>query len=328
MAVPMISETPTNPLRYAVIFPGQGSQSVGMLADWAQDFAQVKQTFDQASEAVGFDLWAICQGTHPTLRLDDTAYTQPALLTASMAIWRILRDEFAIAPAYLAGHSLGEYSALCASGVLCLEDAVRLVHQRGQYMTQAVQDIDTKMAAVLGLDDEQVHSLCEQVETCSDKAIVSPANFNAVGQVVIAGNTVGVDSAIEQVLSLGKKAVALNVSVPSHCRLMQPASEQLAQQFSQIHFNAPSIPVLQNRHARVEADTIALQQALIEQLSMPVLWSSIQNRLADKHIGLQIECGSGNVLTNLAKRQNQKIPTLATDKVTKLEDIRQALTVS
>ena len=315
----------TPAMRYAVIFPGQGSQSIGMLADWTQTYPQVMQTFERASAALGFDLWAICQGTHPEFNLDNTAYTQPALLTASMAIWQVLTDELAIAPAYLAGHSLGEYSALCAAGVLTLEDAVRLVHHRGQYMSEAVQGVSTKMAALLGLDDEQVSILCEQIREQNSDAIVSPANFNAVGQVVIAGNSVGVDRVIEQVVILGKKAVPLNVSVPSHCQLMQPASEKLAQQLAKVSFTAPKIPVIQNRHAQVEADIKHIKQALIEQLSMPVLWSKTEEKLAAKHITLQIECGSGNVLTNLAKRQSQKITTLATDKVSKLADIKQAL---
>lgn len=324
----MTTQTPaptTLPPRYAVIFPGQGSQSVGMLADWAEQYPQVRQTFQITSDALGFDLWAVCQGTHPEFSLDDTAYTQPALLTASMAIWQVLRDELNIEPAYLAGHSLGEYSALCAAGVFSLADAVRLVHHRGQYMSAAMENQSGKMAAVLGLEDEQVRLICEEVESQNADAIVSPANFNAVGQIVIAGNEVGVDKAVEQATALGKRAVPLNVSVPSHCRLMQPASDKLAAEFANVTFNAPTIPVIQNRHARVEADIDAVKQALIEQLSLPVLWSATENRLADKHIKLQIECGSGNVLTNLAKRQAQKVPALATDKVAKLEEIRQAL---
>lgn len=312
-------------LRYAVIFPGQGSQSVGMLADWAADYPQIQQTFERASQALGFDLWAICQGTHPTLSLDDTAYTQPALLAASLAIWQVLKDELNIAPAYVAGHSLGEYSALCVAGVLTLEDAVRLVHHRGRYMQQAVQGVSTKMAALLGLEDEQVSIICEQVREHHADAIVSPANFNAVGQVVIAGNSLGVDKVLEQVATLGKKAVPLNVSVPSHCELMQPACDKLAQELGKVTFHPATIPVIQNRHARVEADTHAIKQALIEQLNMPVLWSLTEQRLADKHIQLQIECGSGNVLTNLAKRQTVKIASVATDKVNKLDEVRQAL---
>ncbi len=316
------------PHRIAVLFPGQGSQSVGMLADWAEQYPQVKQTFASASDALGFDLWAVCQGEHE-FNLNDTAYTQPALLTASMAIWRVLQQEFSLKPNYLAGHSLGEYSALCASGVISLTDAVVLVHQRGQYMTEALQLFDRpqfgKMAAVLGLADEQVQLICEQVVEATPQAIVSPANFNSPGQVVVAGNELGVDLVMEQVASLGNKSVPLKVSVPSHCQLMQPASEKLAEKLQAIRFNVPQIPVIQNRHARVEADINAIKKALIEQLSMPVQWSKTADLLATKHLDFQIECGSGNVLTNLAKRQQQKIETLATDKVTKLDKIRELI---
>lgn len=310
---------------YAVIFPGQGSQSVGMLYDWAEKYPQVRQTFHEASDVLGFDLWSVSQGLDDSRDVDDTAFTQPSLLTASMAIWRVLCDEFAIDPCYLAGHSLGEYSALCASGVIDFADAVRLVHHRGLYMQEAVRYQDGKMSAVLGLDDEQARLICEQVEQMEPEAIVSPANFNAVGQVVIAGNALGVDLANEQIKSLGNRSVPLKVSVPSHCRLMQPASVKLAEELNQISFHPPQIPVLQNRYAKVENDIQAIKTALIEQLSMPVLWSDIQNRLADKHMDFQIECGSGNVLTNLAKRQAQKIPSVATDKVTKMDEIKALL---
>lgn len=311
--------------RLAVLFPGQGSQTVGMLADWAETYPQVKTTFSQASDVLGFDLWAIAQGTDSLRSLDDTAFTQPALLTASMAIWRILIEEFELKPAYLAGHSLGEYSALCAAGVLSLTDAVTLVHERGKLMTQAVSGQQGKMAAVLGLDDDQVRTICEMVMETHSEAIVSPANFNSPGQVVIAGNEVGVNFAMEQVAALGNKSMALKVSVPSHCQLMQLASEQLAKRLNAIDFATPQIPVLQNRHARVETDVNAIKQALIEQLSQPVLWSKTEDVLAAKHMSLQIECGSGNVLTNLAKRQNRKIETIPTDKVVRLEKIREVV---
>lgn len=319
------SQNTSQSSRLAVIFPGQGSQAVGMLADWAEAFPQIQNTFEQASNAVGFDIWAICQGNDSQRSLDDTAFTQPALLTASMAIWQVLQDEMSLKPSYLAGHSLGEYSALCASGVISLADAVKLVHERGQLMTQAMSNQTGKMAAVLGLEDSQVQAICDMVAENNTGAIVSPANFNSPGQVVIAGNEVGVDLAMEQVASLGNKSMPLKVSVPSHCQLMQPAADKLAERLNAIHFNAPQIPVIQNRHARVEADVNAIKQALIEQLSLPVLWSKTEDVLAAKHMNLQIECGSGNVLTNLAKRQNQKIETLPTDKVVRLDKIREML---
>lgn len=312
--------------RYAVIFPGQGSQSVGMLADWAEQYPQVKETFATASEVLGFDLWAVCQGEHSTNHLDNTAYTQPALLTASMAIWQVLQQQFDLKPSYLAGHSLGEYSALCASGVIAFTDAVALVHQRGQYMTEAMNQQSGKMAAVLGLTDEQVEAVCEQITENHSQAIVSPANFNSPGQVVIAGNEVGVNLVLEQVTALGNRSVPLKVSVPSHCQLMQPASEKLAEKLQAITFKPAKIPVIQNRHARVEKDISAIKQALIEQLNMPVLWSKTENVLANKHINFQIECGSGNVLTNLAKRQQQKIETFSTDKVIRLDKLKEMMT--
>ena len=312
-------------MKYAVIFPGQGSQSVGMLQDWAAQYSTVKATFDEASTALGFDLWAICQGAAGAASLDDTAYTQPALLTASMAIWRVLRDELDLQPAYVAGHSLGEYSALCAAGVLSLADAVKLVHQRGQYMSAAMQSQTGKMAAILGLPDEDVQQICAAVVAAHTQAVVSPANFNAPGQVVIAGNVAGVDLVSEKIIALGKKSMPLKVSVPSHCQLMTPATDKLAAELETVTFNPPSIPVIQNRHARVENDVTAIKQALIEQLNMPVLWSTIENNLANAQISLQIECGSGSVLTGLAKRQAQKINTLATDTVAKLDNIKQQL---
>lgn len=212
--------------RVAVIFPGQGSQTIGMMDELAEHFSVVKTTFDEASGALGVDLWEI---THDESRLNKTEFTQPALLTASVAIWQIVKDKLSaqgITPLCLAGHSLGEYSALVASGVLSLTDAVKLVHERGKLMTGAVAGIDTQMVAVLGLDDEQVASLCE--DATENAGIVGPANFNSPGQVVIAGTQVGVSHVLSAVESLGKKAVPLKVSVPSHCELMNPASDALA----------------------------------------------------------------------------------------------------
>lgn len=329
-ANPDKSATPLNTAsaKYAVIFPGQGSQSVGMLADWADAYPAVTATFEEASDALGFDLWAVCQGQAGAPSLDDTAYTQPALLTASIAIWRVLQAELNLQPAYLAGHSLGEYSALCAAGVLSLADAVKLVHKRGQYMTAAMQSQTGKMAAILGMPDVDVQQICEEVVAQHPQAVVSPANFNAPGQVVIAGNVAGVDLASEQVIALGKKSMPLKVSVPSHCQLMTPATEQLAAELDTVQFHTPTIPVMQNRHARVETDVPAIKQALIEQLNMPVLWSTIENNLADAQVTLQIECGSGSVLTGLAKRQAQKIETIATDTVAKLDSLTQRLSAN
>lgn len=309
----------TQTKRVAVIFPGQGSQSIGMLDELAEQFDVVKTTFDEASSALGVDLWEI---THDETRLHDTKYTQPALLTASIAIWRIITPVLArqdIKPAYLAGHSLGEYSALVASGVLSLADAVCLVHERGKLMTDAVAGMDTQMAAVLGLEDEQVASLCE--DATENAGIVDTANFNSPAQVVIAGTQVGVSHVLSAVETLGKKAVPLKVSVPSHCALMKPASEKLSELLNQTDFHPASIPVIQNRHAEVHKSIIDIKESLIEQLSMPVQWTKTMQELADKQIELVIECGPGNVLSNLAKRQETPITALPTDKLARLEKL-------
>ncbi|WP_019671663.1 ACP S-malonyltransferase [Psychrobacter lutiphocae] len=310
------------PRRIAVVFPGQGSQAVGMLNELAEVYPIVEQTFNEASEALGFDLWAICQDE---VELAKTEYTQPALLTASIAVWRILQEATDIEPIYLAGHSLGEYSALCAAGAICLADAVKLVHARGQLMQQAVDGIATKMAAVLGLDNNQVISICEQIESNNDDAIVSPANFNSPGQVVVAGNLRGMEILSQQIQCTGKRMVPLKVSVPSHTALMQPASEALAEKLAECEFQSPNIPVIQNRDASEEKTIIAIKKALAEQLSHPVLWTQTMQKLADKHINLIIECGAGTVLSNLAKRQETPITAYATDKPERLTKLFEKL---
>lgn len=305
--------------RIAVVFPGQGSQSVGMMNELAEHFPVVKSTFDEASAALGFDLWQITQDES---RLHKTKYTQPALLAASVAIWRIVYDKLSvqnIEPICLAGHSLGEYSALVAGGVLSLTDAVKLVHERGKYMTEAVAGIDTQMAAVLGLDDEQVASLCE--DASQNVGIANPANFNSPGQVVVAGTEVGVSHVLVAVENLGKKAVPLKVSVPSHCQLMNPATEKLATLLNDTAFKQAKISTIQNRHAVVHDDINDIKTSLIEQLSMPVQWAKTMQKLADKHIDVIIECGPGNVLSNLAKRQAEPILALPTDKLARLEKL-------
>ncbi|MDO5768172.1 MAG: ACP S-malonyltransferase [Psychrobacter sp.] len=322
--------------RTAVIFPGQGSQAVGMLQELSEIYPQIQQTFAKASELLEVDLWAICQDES---KLAMTEFTQPALLAASIAIWRILQPTFIDPesqsssptsfklpkPLFLAGHSLGEYSALCAAGVIRFEDAIPLVYKRGQLMQQAVAETSTAMAAVLGLEDQCVVTLCERTCDLIEGAVVNAANFNSPGQVVISGNKLGVDNVIENVQTTGKKAIPLKVSVPSHCALMQSASAALAQELEKITFFEPTIPVIQNRNARAETDTAAIKQALIEQLSEPVLWSQTMNILADKQIALLIECGSGNVLSNLAKRQAQPIISYPTDKPMRLDKLFKEL---
>ncbi|MCG3872473.1 ACP S-malonyltransferase [Psychrobacter sp. Ps7] len=315
----MVKKPPT---RIAVIFPGQGSQVVGMTSELAEIYPEILDTFTEASTALGEDLWAICQNEE---KLNQTQYTQPALLTASIAIWRILKQKITTAPCYLAGHSLGEYSALCAAEVISLADAVKLVHKRGQLMQEAVVGVDTAMAAVLGLEDNRVENLCEQATEHVEGAIVGAANFNSPGQVVISGNAAGVNAVIDKVQNTGKKSIPLKVSVPSHCALMEPASSALAEILAEIKFDQATIPVIQNRHARVESSAVGIKQALTEQLSQPVLWSKTMQELADKQINILIECGSGNVLSNLAKRQAQPITSYPTDKPARLDKLMEVL---
>lgn len=315
----MVKKQPT---RIAVLFPGQGSQVVGMLSELAETYPEIHDTFTEASTALGEDLWAICQDED---KLNQTQYTQPALLTASIAVWRILQQKIEDKPCYLAGHSLGEYSALCAAGVISLADAVKLVHKRGQLMQEAVVGVDTAMAAVLGLEDHRVENLCEQATEHVDDAIVGAANFNSPGQVVVSGNAAGVNAVIDKVQNTGKKAIPLKVSVPSHCALMEPATNALADELAAIQFDQAAIPVIQNRHARVESNSVAIKQALTEQLSEPVLWSKTMQELADKQINILIECGSGNVLSNLAKRQAHPIVSYPTDKPARLDKLMEVL---
>ena len=309
-------------IRIAVIFPGQGSQTLGMTAELAELYPQIKETFAEASAALGEDLWEICQDEE---RLNQTQYTQPALLATSIAIWRVLQDKLNKTPCYFAGHSLGEYSALCASGVISLSDAIRLVHKRGQLMQQAVEGIDTAMAAILGLEDQRVENLCEQAAEHVEGSVVGAANFNSPGQVVVSGNALGVNAVIDMVQNTGKKAIPLKVSVPSHCALMQPASDALAAALAEIQFDQATIPVIQNRHAHVETSASGIKQALTEQLSEPVLWSKTMQELADKQITVLIECGSGNVLSNLAKRQATPIASYPTDKPARLDKLMEVL---
>lgn len=315
----MVKKQPT---RIAVLFPGQGSQVVGMLSELAETYPEIHDTFTEASTALGEDLWAICQDED---KLNQTQYTQPALLTASIAVWRILQQKIEDKPCYLAGHSLGEYSALCAAGVISLADAVKLVHKRGQLMQEAVAGVDTAMAAVLGLEDHRVENLCEQATEHVDDAIVGAANFNSPGQVVVSGNAAGVNAVIDKVQNTGKKAIPLKVSVPSHCALMEPATNALADELAAIQFDQATIPVIQNRHARVESNAVAIKQALTEQLSEPVLWSKTMQELADKQINILIECGSGNALSNLAKRQAHPIVSYPTDKPARLDKLMEVL---
>jgi len=284
----------------AYVFPGQGSQSKGMLSDLAEQFESVQATFARASSVLGYDLWDLVQNdTNDTL--NQTHVTQPALLTASYAIWQIVTDKNP-QPDYLAGHSLGEYSALVCAGVLSLEDGVSLVKQRGEFMQQAVPPGEGAMYAIIGLDDERIEAICAQVQNDSGN-VVAPVNYNSPGQVVIAGAAASAEAAAGLCKEAGaKRALPLAVSVPSHCALMKPAAEQLSDVMASITFNAPAIPVINNVDVAIESDPEAIRSALVRQLYMPVQWTKTVEALHAKGIENLVEVGPGKVLTGLNKR--------------------------
>lgn len=283
----------------AFVFPGQGSQAVGMLSGLATDYALIGQTFAEASDALGYDLWALTQ-QGPAELLNQTDKTQPAILTASIALWRVWLAENGVRPGFVAGHSLGEYSALVAAGSLTLADAVRLVERRGQLMQEAVPAGQGGMAAILGLDDETVRAACGEA---AQGEVVSAVNFNAPGQVVIAGAAAAVARAIDACKARGaKRAMALPVSVPSHCDLMRPAAEKFAANVSGLAWQAPQIAIVQNTSAAVPADVETLQRDLLAQLYSPVRWVESIVTLAGLGVTELVECGPGKVLSGLNKR--------------------------
>lgn len=294
----------------AFVFPGQGSQSLGMLADLAAQHGLVKEAFGEASEALGYDLWALVQ-QGPEASLNETDKTQPAILTASIALWRLWLAEGGVRPTFVAGHSLGEYSALVASEALVFADAVRLVERRGQLMQQAVPAGQGGMAAILGLDDADVLAACAEA---ANGDVVSAVNFNAPGQVVIAGAATAVERAIEACKARGaKRAMPLPVSVPSHCALMRPAAEQFAEAVNALAWQAPKIALVQNVSAAVPADLQSLQSDLLAQLYSPVRWVEAVVALSEKGVTEMVECGPGKVLAGLNKRCVKGINTYNLD---------------
>jgi [acyl-carrier-protein] S-malonyltransferase len=284
--------------KIAFIFPGQGSQKLGMLNELAAQFPVVKSTFDEAAQALGYDLWDITQNDEA--KLNQTEYTQPAVLAASIALWRVWQQKTQQMPQLMAGHSLGEYSALVCAESIGFADALRLVRLRGQLMQTAVPKEQGAMAAILGLDDQGVIEACKQA---AQDEVVSAVNFNAPGQVVIAGKRNAVTRAIETAKSLGaKKALLLSVSVPSHCELMRPAAESLAQALEQISIQTPKIGVVQNVDANIHQSPEAIRSALVQQLYNPVQWVKSVQRLYQESCRTFIECGPGKVLTGLNRR--------------------------
>ncbi|WP_010488925.1 ACP S-malonyltransferase [Pseudomonas sp. S9] len=284
---------------FAFVFPGQGSQSLAMLADLGAQHTIITDTFAEASTVLGYDLWALTQ-QGPEEQLNQTDKTQPAILTASIALWRLWLTEGGAKPAFVAGHSLGEYSALVAAGSVTLADAVKLVEHRGQLMQQAVPAGQGGMAAILGLEDADVLAACDEA---AQGEVVSAVNFNAPGQVVIAGSAAAVARAIEVCKARGaKRAMALPVSVPSHCALMRPAAEHFAAAVSAIDWQAPQIPLVQNVSAAVVADLDVLKADLLAQLYSPVRWVESIVCLSEQGVTDLVECGPGKVLSGLNKR--------------------------
>jgi len=292
--------------RIAFVFPGQGSQAVGMGRDLYENYAAARAVFDAADEALGFPLSRLCfEG--PAEELQLTYNTQPALLTVSVAALRVL-EEHGVAPDVVAGHSLGEYSALVAAGALSFEDAVRLVRLRGQFMNDAVPAGTGGMGAILGLDAGVVERLCAQVED----GVVEPATYNCPGQVVVAGHVAAVDRCLALALEAGaRKVQRLNVSGPFHCSLLQPAGERLAEALEGVVIRDPRIPVIANVDAQPVASAAAIKQALIEQVSKPVLWEQTVRRLLADGVTLMIEVGEGRTLCGLAKRIDRDLECLA-----------------
>ncbi|NID15119.1 ACP S-malonyltransferase [Luteibacter yeojuensis] len=288
----------------AFVFPGQGSQSVGMLAELAAIHPEVRATFDEASEGAGVDLWSISQDG-PEETLNSTENTQPALLAASVAVWRVWVKRGGRMPALLSGHSLGEYSALVAASAISLKDAAGLVAERGRLMQAAVPAGVGAMAAILGGDDAQIAQACEDV---AQGQVVSPANYNSPGQLVIAGHAEAVDRALARLAELGvKKAVKLAVSVPSHCMLMRDAADRLGERMASLAWSMPSIPVVQNADAKVHASVDDIRGALMRQLYLPVRWTECVKALAAAGIVQTLECGPGKVLTGLIKRIDKSV---------------------
>ncbi|RNF84957.1 ACP S-malonyltransferase [Montanilutibacter psychrotolerans] len=302
----MESQAANNQL--AFVFPGQGSQSLGMLTDLAASAPLVVETFTEASDGAGADLWALCQ-QGPEDQLNRTEFTQPALLAAGVAVWRLWQARGGAIPALFAGHSLGEYAALVAGGALSLHDAARLVRLRGQLMQDAAPAGSGAMAAVLGAEDAVVLEVCQAV---SGDAVVVPANFNSPGQIVIGGHAAAVDAALEQLAERGvRKAVKLAVSVPSHTPLMREAANRLAEAMTALPWQAPSVPVVQNVDGEVHEGVESIRDALVRQLYLPVQWTRCVQALAAGGATRIGECGPGKVLTGLAKRIDKSLDARA-----------------
>ena len=309
--------------KFAMVFPGQGSQTVGMLAELAGDYPIVQETFKQASEVLGYDLWQLVQ-EGPAEELNKTWQTQPALLTASVAVYRVWQQKYpALKPEVMAGHSLGEYSALVCAGVLDFQDAVKLVELRGKLMQQAVPEGTGAMYAIIGLDNDAIINACKQAE---QGEVVSAVNFNSPGQVVIAGAKAAVERAAALCKEAGaKRALPLAVSVPSHCALMKPAADQLSVSLESITLKAPVVAVLNNVDVKAETDAVAIRNALVRQLYSPVRWTETVEKMAQNGVEVLVEVGPGKVLNGLTKRIVDSLQAVSVNDVKSLDSVKEVL---
>jgi len=307
--------------RIAIVFPGQGSQSVGMMTDWGDYQPVVKEVYAQASEVLGYNLWEVVS-EGPAGRLNQTEITQPAMLCAGAACWRIIKDLEGLPQAQLmSGHSLGEYTALVCAGSLDIESAVKLVAKRGKLMQSAVAAGDGAMAAIIGLPDEDVIKACGKVQS----GIVEAVNFNAPGQVVIAGEKISVDEAMENARALGaKRTLPLPVSVPSHCSLMQSAADKLLEALESTNITMPRIPVIHNQNAGVADSEDEIRQLLKKQLYQPVKWVESVQAMHSQRIECLIECGPGKVLSGLTRRIEKSLRAEAIFDIASLEKTIQS----
>ena len=305
----------------ACVVPGQGSQSVGMLKELADSHPSVLDTFKEASDVLGYDLWDLVQNDTDG-KLNETHITQPALLAASVATWRVLEAQ-GIEVSYLAGHSLGEYSALVCGGAMSFADAIKLVEARGQYMQEAVPAGAGAMYAIIGLDDNTIANVCHQTAIATGD-VVSPVNFNSPGQVVIAGEKVAAEQAAAACKEAGaKRALPLSVSVPSHCELMRPAADKLEDALATLNVHTPAINIINNVDVTIETDGASIKSALVRQLYCPVQWTRTVEYLAAAGVERIIEVGPGKVLTGLNKRINKSLESIAVNTPESVEALKQ-----
>ncbi len=309
-------------MQIAMVFPGQGSQALHMLADVAEQFSEVQHTFELASTVLGYDVWQLCQ-QGPLAKLNQTVYTQPVLLTASYAIAQIIASHSALRPTFFAGHSLGEYTALVCANAMSFSDALSLVAARAKYMQEAVMPDAGAMAVIVGLDDATVAAICKQA--AEPVEVVAPANFNSPGQIVIAGDKAPILRAMALANAANAKLVKLiSVSVPSHCDLMRPAALLLAAQLASVTFSVPQIAVLNNVDVARYDTVAAIRDGLVRQLFMPVRWVEVIQHFVKEGITQVVECGPGKVLTGLNKRIDKRLQCYSTGDLRSLRDVLKA----